>query len=135
MTNNIQWLSSLLIQSPYYTALCLSEKDFNKVLKQIALPKIEWPSFLATKQAHATLHTFIKSDNKLLAVICLGKTKGKTKEQVYALLVHEAAHLWQYIKKELGETTPSAEFEAYALQNLAQGLFEAYRELTKNGKK
>jgi hypothetical protein len=47
-------------------------------------------------------------------------------EGVVALLVHEAVHLWQYIKEDIGEHNPSKEFEAYAIQNLTQELLQSY---------
>jgi hypothetical protein len=52
-------------------------------------------------------------------------------EQVYALLVHEAVHIWQDVKHRIGEDNPSSEFEAYAIQNISQELMLAYKLLTK----
>lgn len=48
-----------------------------------------------------------------------------------ALLVHEAAHVWQAVRRDIGETEPSAEFEAYALQNITLQLCAAYSKTRK----
>lgn len=49
------------------------------------------------------------------------------------MLTHEAVHIWQEIKLQLGEKEPSYEFEAYSIQNISQNLMEAYKRL--EGKK
>lgn len=63
-------------------------------------------------------------------MVCLLLTPGKTLAQHHALLVHEAAHVWQEECRLIGEKEPSSEMEAYCLQNLAQGLFQAFGVLT-----
>ena len=59
-------------------------------------------------------------------MICVSGTKEHTTAQVYALLVHEAVHMWQEARARIGEIAPSQEFEAYAIQALSQRLFEEY---------
>jgi hypothetical protein len=51
---------------------------------------------------------------------------GKDQLQVYGLLLHEAVHVWQIVKRRMGEREPSVEFEAYSIQSIAQDLFEMY---------
>lgn len=62
------------------------------------------------------------------AVIQIGKTKKFSKVQVYALLVHEATHVWQEILSQMSESAPSTEFEAYSMQTISQHLFTMYEE-------
>lgn len=128
------WLDRSLVVTPYYYRLCVTEKDFHKELKRLELPKSSWPKFINTG-ANATLHEFVadSNDNAMCAIICLDKKdmKSRTKPQVYAMLVHEATHLWQWTKDNLGEKAPSAEFEAYAIQSLSQRLFESWEKQTK----
>ena len=48
--------------------------------------------------------------------------------QIHGLLLHEAVHIWQELREKMGEESPSAEFEAYTVQSIAQNLFEMYEE-------
>lgn len=121
----MEWCDRALIMSPYYYGLCKSPKLFKKELRRLKVPKEQWPSFLGNKSANATLHFFETGSGEKAAICCLGSMKGKTKEQVFSLLLHEAVHLWQIIKVCLGEKEPSPEFEAYAIQTIAQRLMEA----------
>ena len=119
----IKYIDKTLVLSPCYIGFCTTEKAFNKELKRLNV-KGEWPSFLG-KYGHATTH-FIERGKDVTCIVCLDSTKRRTKVQVHALLVHEAVHVWQQIKKTMGESNPSEEFEAYALQNICQSLFELY---------
>ncbi|MEI1687074.1 hypothetical protein V8P55_02170 [Acinetobacter baumannii] len=53
-------------------------------------------------------------------------TSDKDQIQVYGLLLHEAVHVWQIVKRRMGEREPSVEFEAYSIQAIAQDLFEMF---------
>ncbi|AKQ30297.1 TPA: hypothetical protein ACJKZO_002847 [Acinetobacter baumannii] len=60
------------------------------------------------------------------AIVQIGDTADKDRIQVYGLLLHEAVHIWQIVKRRMGEREPSVEFEAYSIQAIAQELFEMY---------
>ncbi len=62
------------------------------------------------------------------AVVQLGDTSERNLIEVYGLLLHKAVHVWQKIKKLMGEREPSVEFEAYSIQAIAQDLFKMYEE-------
>ena len=62
------------------------------------------------------------------AIVQIGDTSDKDQIQVYGLLLHEAVHVWQKVKKLMGEKEPSSEFEAYSIQRIAQDLFFMYQE-------
>lgn len=59
---------------------------------------------------------------------CLVTVAARPPLNTAALLVHEAAHVWQDICEGIGEARPSSEFEAYALQNIVEDLFTAYEK-------
>lgn len=61
------------------------------------------------------------------AVVQLGDTSERDLIEVYGLLLHESVHVWQRIRKLMGEREPSSEFEAYSIQAIAQDLFEMYQ--------
>lgn len=66
-------------------------------------------------------------------IVQLGDCSERTLIEVHGLLLHEAVHIWQRIKKLMGEKKPSTEFEAYSIQRIAQDLFSMFRESEING--
>ena len=129
------WLDRTLFTSPYYYRLCLTEKDFQKELKHLRLPKSSWGTWLATDRAGATLHRFTKSNGEMCAIICLDESAYSSLVQRYSVLVHEAVHLWQYIREHISEHEPSKEFEAYMIDTLSLRLMESYNEQIKMRRK
>lgn len=123
----IKWLNRSIITSPLHFALCLKAKDFQRELKRLNVPRDDWPNFILNEYSHATTH-FLQRRGKIIAIVCLGSTKGRTPVEINGLLVHEAVHIWQEIRENIGEARPSSEFEAYSIQAIAQSLMDAYRE-------
>lgn len=132
-----RWLDRTLLRSPVYYALCVTEKAFREELKHLdykgAVP------YLSTSHANATAHHFDKTgDSKptyAIIVTLSEDLRGRTTEQIYGLLVHEAMHIWRCIRGLLGEKEPASEQEAYAMQEISQSLMESYRDQTKRVKK
>lgn len=127
-----RWIDRHLVVAPHYIGLCLSEKEFKRELKRLDIAREEWPMFLGSRHANATCHFFDNlKTGKRIALVCMGSTKRVTTVQVHGLLVHEAVHIWQAIRDDIGERYPSSEFEAYSIQSIAQGLMQAYKGMTK----
>jgi hypothetical protein len=123
----VQWLDRDLIANPLYLGLCLSEEAFHREMRRLAIPREKWPNWISMTHANATAHYFDHSKSRRrLAIICLRREKGISRIQIYGLLVHEAVHIWQWIKEDIGEDAPSKEFEAYSIQRLAMNLMSAY---------
>ena len=128
----LKWIDRTLVIGSHYVALCTTEKLYKKALKHLRIPKKDQSDFLMKWHSNATAHYFENRGNKSCSVVvCLGSTEGATTGQVFGLLTHEAVHVWQQIKESIGEHSPSHEFEAYAIQNIAQGLFLEYERQTK----
>ncbi|HCI7193934.1 hypothetical protein RKQ56_14815 [Acinetobacter baumannii] len=89
-------------------------EDMNKVDK-----------FLSVDGAAAQVDFY---SNGSYAVVQLGDTSERKLIEIYGLLLHEAVHVWQKVKKLMGEKEPSSEFEAYSIQTIAQDLFKMYEE-------
>ncbi|MGZ8497402.1 MAG: hypothetical protein ACXWXL_03265 [Candidatus Binatia bacterium] len=123
------WLDRSLIEGPYLR-LCVNEKQYRKAMKDLNVDKKDSPEFV-TQGFGATTHTFTRFCGKLAGVVCLSEPGDKTQEQIYALLVHEAVHVWQAFRQSIGENSPSSEFEAYSIQTISQRLFEAYEKSRK----
>ena len=133
----MKWLNRTLVTSPFCYGLCTSEKDFHRELKRLRIKPTHWPHFLGTSEnsgADATTHHFEESNgNEACIIVCIGNTKGRTREQINAMLAHEAVHIWQAIREDLGEDRPSHEFEAYAIQQISHNLMIAYTDHKKRG--
>ncbi|MFP0263750.1 hypothetical protein [Acinetobacter pittii] len=82
-------------------------------------------TFLSVEGAAAQVDFY---SNGAYAVVQLGDTSERKPIEVYGLLLHEAVHVWQKVRKLMGEKEPSSEFEAYSIQAIAQHLFEMYEE-------
>ncbi|MFZ5784013.1 MAG: hypothetical protein ACOY4R_27760 [Pseudomonadota bacterium] len=73
--------------------------------------------------------TTLETKNKTCILVTLGEhIDGRDHTGIVALIVHEATHVWQAIRRNIGEEDPSAEFEAYAMQNIVLGLLAAYEK-------
>jgi hypothetical protein len=111
--------------------LCTTEKQFHRELKKLKLPRDIWPTFIKNEWSNATVHIFSKSEsNEECAIVCIKGWENKDPIAVAGLLVHEAIHLFQEYKENIGETYPSKEFEAYAIQHISQNLMWQFKEQT-----
>lgn len=132
--SGLEWLRRDVFVLPYCYALCLSERNFHRELKRLKVDKKQWPPFLTTTHADATTHFFAKLGNRdQCVIVTIGNQRRKVEaEQVYAMLVHEAVHIWQASKDYMGERYPGAECEAYFIQGIAQELMVSYKKLVKH---
>lgn len=124
-----RWLDRCLLPGPYL-ALCTTPKEYQQVCKHLKVAKADRPEFLYRDNADAAAH-FFSRHKRTTAVVCISARKEHSIPQVYALLVHEAVHIWQDTKEQYGEKRPGDEVEAYAVQALAQRLMEAYARQAK----
>lgn len=120
-----QWLDRNLIRSPYHPTLCTTPAGFAHVLKYLKVPQDQTPAFV-TGGRNATVHYFESPQRNLCAVACISPTAEAEPIQIAALLVHEAVHIWQAVREDLNERSPSSEFEAYAIQAISQELMYEY---------
>ncbi len=117
-----KWLDVRLTYCPVYLTVCTTEAQYKRVTKRLGCAE---PGAWISPGADATCNTFTMSSGKPACVVCIRPRGKRTRAAWAALLVHEAAHVWQRIRQELREPHPSAEFEAYSLQGITQELFEA----------
>ena len=86
---------------------------------------VEDPPDYVLPNAAATTHFFTR-DAAVTAIVCLDskKAKGYALCQVASICAHEAVHVWQECLKQMRETEPGAEVEAYAIQFFTQRMLE-----------
>lgn len=125
----MKWLGQALITGPHM-ALALSERDFLRAHKQLRLPRELAKPWIAS--GDATTHMYSHREHGLACIVCLAANEQHMSGiQIAGLLVHEAVHVFQFWREEVGEVAPSSEFEAYAIQRIAQRLMESYAQQSK----
>lgn len=129
--DNPRWLDRTLVLSTHFMTLCTTERGYKKALKHLNIPKDGWPPFVINDHADASVHFFDNEDGKRAAIVCIRDFEDKDPEAVYALIVHEAVHIWQEIREHYGEKAPSSEFEAYSIQSLTLNLLTEFNRQTK----
>ena len=123
----MKWLDRSLIVGPHLT-LVTSEKQYNKVMTHLRLPRKNWPTYANGGNASTLL--LENSDGEQVCVVSLHTVpKGTPKSVVYGLLVHEAVHVFQHKLDGMGEDKPSKEFQAYSIQSIACELFDQYARM------
>lgn len=114
---------------PVYLGLCRSAEELRKECRRLRIDARMEPEFLADGASGAVVT--IAKDNEVACIVCIGDTVGISPIKVASTLVHEAVHVWQQVKRALGETDPSDEFEAYSIGTIAERLFDAFVESEK----
>lgn len=115
-TDKVVWLNKGWY--PTYYAFCPSEKAWHRELKRLGSPPEPYPK----EDGRCTVF----ESKKGICVIVTVREHDVSDTQVVGLLVHEAMHIWQEIKKDIGEKEAGSEQEAYALQSIALQLIAAY---------
>lgn len=106
---------------PYIT-LCKTEKQYKKTVKYF---KITTPNKWVSAGKDATAHTLEHGDTgELACVVCIDAKRAKSRSlaDVCGLLAHEAVHVWQAHRDQIGEGRPGVEQEAYAIGMITQAL-------------
>lgn len=126
------WQDRSLMSVPFSYCLVITEKAFERELRRLKIPPKLWPNYVNSSHANATVHFFQSTrNNDECCIVTLKNWKKHSKTAVLGLLVHEAVHIWQETRDRMGEHRPSVEFEAYAIQRIAQNLMFSFKEQTK----
>ena len=123
----VRYISRSLIDGPY-VGLCLDESSFKAELKRLKVAEYLWPRALS-EGSQAELHSLRNQKGNTVFLICMKRNPKLSQIERYAILVHEAVHVWQKWAREIGAEgayEPGDEFEAYAIQNISQRLMEAF---------
>lgn len=125
------WSDGEVTVLPHYR-LFITEAALRKEQKRLGQDQEsdDWP-------AAACVLTYKGATNttRPLCYVCLNRRRGVSLLQERAMLVHEAVHVWQRAVDWMAEREPSAEFEAYAIQRIAQDLMQQFDELRKRKRK
>ena len=126
MSKRAQWIERCLIDSPYHIGLCTTRKQFKNEMRRLKVPKLSRPDFV-TDGKNGTVHQLQSKKGDLICIVCVD-IKEQHKIEIIGLFIHEAVHVWQSIKEEIGDNEASKDFEAYSIQIIAQRLIDKYRK-------
>lgn len=107
---------------PVHFGFCPSKKAWEREMKRLNC-KEPYPD----TDGRCTTFT---NEGKVVCIVTLrdGSENERSISEITGILVHEATHVWQTIRDDIGEKDPSPEFEAYSMQAIFQGLFTAFQE-------
>lgn len=118
----VRWLDRGTVVAPYL-ALCLSEAEFIAAARRCGVPN---PSIWLEKTGAACVHRWTCDDGPMVCVVCLDQEQFNDGIDLAAALCHEAVHVFQNLCDEIGEDSPSREFEAYSIQSISKQLMREY---------
>lgn len=125
-----RYLDRNLMTSKVYYTLLFSQKEFAAECRRLKLPPGDDGLFLPDGHRGAEV-TWIKYEGRICGLVKIDPAQcaGMLPCQVYALLVHEAVHIWQRHAREIGSDNAGEE-EAYAIQRIVQSLIHEYDRKT-----
>jgi hypothetical protein len=107
---------------PAFFGFTTDEKVFSKEMRRL---KVGNPPPFVGDGAHATTHIFDRPDvSEIVILVCMRKSRAHKIPQ-YALLVHEAVHVWGCVLKHMNAEWTGGEFDAYGIQFISQRMMEA----------
>lgn len=111
---------------PAHFGFCPNEEAWNESLKRMGVAPEPYP----TQDARVSVwYTDKKTDVKKLCMLITISDKIDDLDDptgVCALIVHECMHVTQFLMEDIGEHSPSHEFEAYTLHWVFTQAMEAY---------
>lgn len=114
-----------------WIGIAFTEKSYLKECKRLNIAKP--PSYI---EKAAAINPFVKDDGSLSLIICFDPFRQKLhKNQIPALLAHEAVHASDYIFENIGEDKPGMEIRAYLVQYIVQQSLYALDDFLKRKKK
>lgn len=111
---------------PSYYGFCPDEKSWRAEMRRLK-QKEDYP----VTDARVTTYTRdgLGDKPKLLQIVTINNNlDGKINTiELAGLIVHEAVHVFQHICEDMGERSPSNEFQSYATQFIFQQLMSAFK--------
>jgi len=120
-----KWHNQSLLRNSVKYALATNQAEFDELLKYLK----QQPEACLPNKEQALTHSFERPGKHKtpFVVVCLDITRKQPDEKYIATLIHESVHVWQEFCEYIGEEKPSAEFEAYSIEQIAYNLLMDYR--------
>lgn len=114
---------------PTYFGFCPSKKAWDRQMLRMGVDGCPYPDTDAKCNVFWNAKDEDGGGEKTVIIVTVGEhIDAKDSMGILGLLVHECAHVWQFIREDIGEVNPSHEAEAYAMQNIVMSIFSAYAD-------
>ena len=110
---------------PVAIGLCPSEAAWDREIKRLNGTQ-EWPEIADKNGGGYTLLGRNDVTGTATILVCVGAGSERDALEVILTLVHEAVHVWQFVREVIGERAPGIEMEAYGIEGISRGLIEVY---------
>ena len=122
MSKRTKWLSRQAAMPLPCMTLCLSDKEFKRVCRELRAGETEFIAYGSDGMTH-----FLRdNEGDSVAVVCISGTDRLNAVEVAGLIVHEAVHVWQHYCMMIHEHEPASEQEAYGIQSISKSLMAEY---------
>lgn len=101
---------------PWYIGFTTDKDAFGREMRRLSVG--DDVPFIANEHSNATTHTFSNKGTFCSIICCEPFSRKRTREQYAAMIAHEATHVIQWMRDELGELGKEA--EAYLVQQIVQ---------------
>jgi len=108
---------------PVAIGFCPNAKAWDREIKRLNGDQ-PWPTS-ADKGGYTLLGTNSETGCST-TLVCIGRGAERDAMEVILTILHEAVHVWQFVRQVIGEHHPGIEMEAYGIEGITRGLIEAY---------
>lgn len=108
---------------PVAIGFCPSPAAWRREIKRLNGTQ-EWP-----EEADKGGYTLLGKNDETgcsTILVCLSANAERDAMEVIMTLVHEAVHVWRFVRQVIGENYPGIEMEAYGIEGITRGLIDAY---------
>lgn len=111
---------------PAFIGFCPTKRAWNREMKRLGVSRHLNPY----PDSDGRVTIFSKPDAPPICIMTIKKHAETRRNlaEIVGIITHESAHVWQEIQQYIGETSPGAEMEAYALQAITQAMLTAFHE-------
>jgi len=116
-------------QWPCYVGFTSKQSEFDAEMVRLKVDPA--PDWIGNPHSAATTH-FLTNRDMLTVIVCIERQKRRSREQIAALIAHEAVHVMQCMEQQF---YPGSRFDdetqAYLVQYLTQNFL--YEYVTRDG--
>jgi hypothetical protein len=107
---------------PTYWGFCPNEKAWKAEMARIGCPEEPYPT------TDGKCSSFEHDENATIILVTISERLDGYSDHagVIGVIFHEAVHVLQKICADIGETEPSIEMEAYAVQHIGAQILQEY---------